>query len=143
MRWMTGGRQERMKVKITSDGKTAGTKVVNLDTGEIIGGVTAVTWHVRAGEPVAVATIELLQEGELEVEGEGKIHKVGELASRREAAMSARLEVYKAIAEVAKLFEDARRGGASQQRLALLLEELDKRLLLMPPSEFDPTSQGR
>ena len=47
-----------MKIKIISDGTSHGTKVINADTEEMVEGVVAVEWKVRADEDFATAHIE-------------------------------------------------------------------------------------
>ena len=49
---------ETMELKIISDGTSAGTKVMDRRTGEVLEGVISVEWSVKFGE-IAVAKIEL------------------------------------------------------------------------------------
>ena len=62
-----------MKVKIISDGTSNGTKVVNVETGEVIENVTRIFWEVNVGS-LAKAHIQIIN-CEVEVEAEGKIIK--------------------------------------------------------------------
>lgn len=49
-----------MKIKIISDGTNFGTKIINKETGEIIGRVQNITWSISAADVLAKATIEIL-----------------------------------------------------------------------------------
>lgn len=56
-----------MKIKIISDGTNSGTKIINKETGEMIGMVQNVTWSISSKDIYAKATIEILNP-EIELE---------------------------------------------------------------------------
>lgn len=62
-----------MKVKIVSDGTPKGTKVVDIETGEVIENITRIFWEVSL-DSLAKAHIEIA-DCEIEVEAEGKTTK--------------------------------------------------------------------
>jgi hypothetical protein len=63
-----------MKIKITSDGTPAGTRVVNLDTGEDLSKwVTSVSWEHSAVGDMPIATLSLIA---AQVEVVGKVPAV-------------------------------------------------------------------
>ncbi len=48
-----------MKLKIISDGTNAGTKLIDEDTGEAIGGISKLIWEANATDVLTKTTIEL------------------------------------------------------------------------------------
>ncbi len=60
-----------MRVKIISDGTARGTRVVNADTGEAIGGVVGIHWHLTVKGVIADVTLDLLKVP-VELKGEVK-----------------------------------------------------------------------
>ncbi len=60
-----------MRLKITSDGTSLGTHLVNVETGEEVDNVTSIQWSIPGGSFTSKATISLVwvemdAEGELE-----------------------------------------------------------------------------
>ena len=49
-----------MKIKIISDGTSAGTKIIDEDSGEEIGSVSKVGWIAEAGEVKTRAVVEII-----------------------------------------------------------------------------------
>jgi hypothetical protein len=50
-----------MKIKVISDGTITGTKVFDADTGELMPGVQAVTWHLDTDSVSADVVIKMVQ----------------------------------------------------------------------------------
>lgn len=50
-----------MKLKIISDGTTVGTKLINEETGEMVGLVQNIQWEVGVGDNFASATVRLIK----------------------------------------------------------------------------------
>lgn len=48
-----------MKLKLISDGTPIGTKIVDEETGEMLHGISNLTWEVSANEPLTKLTLEL------------------------------------------------------------------------------------
>lgn len=60
-----------MRLRIVSDGTPLGTKVVNLETGETVDGVSMIDWHIETGE-LAKATIRI-HDVDVEIGADGKV----------------------------------------------------------------------
>ena len=46
-----------MKLQIESDGTAIGTKITNVENGEVVGLVQKITWEVSVESPVAACTV--------------------------------------------------------------------------------------
>ena len=44
-----------MKIKIVSDGTPQGSKVVNAETGEVLGDVTKIEWKIQTGDAARIS----------------------------------------------------------------------------------------